>query len=93
MAVCRIVQTIPGATLRKTPKSSFAFSPWIECEEEFCEFEVEKEVFVVSEPFGDNSRYLIHSKTNTESSQMGKIRDAFLRHNALRAFFKWLTGK
>ena len=70
--VCRVVKTIPGAKLTRTPK---LFS-WVR-EAEFCEFTVDGEIFAAEEPFGDNSRYWIGPKPPRWLPQTEKVRDAF----------------
>ena len=74
--VSKIVATIPGARILRWPR--YPFSWWRE--EEFCEWELDGVIFQASEPFGDNSRYLIHSVMPTGwIPQIERVRDAFAR--------------
>jgi hypothetical protein len=50
--VCHAVGAIPGATFKRKPK----FLSWFR-EDAFCEFLVDGEIYIVEEPYGDNSRY------------------------------------
>lgn len=52
--VLKIVRNIPGVIVTEEPK---LFSRTQR--EEFCRFQLDGQEFVVEEPFGDNSRYLI----------------------------------
>jgi hypothetical protein len=54
-------------------------------EEQFCEFEVEGQRFVIEEPYGDNSRYWIGPEPPAWCEQIGVVRDAFVVANALAA--------
>jgi hypothetical protein len=70
--VCKVVETIPGATLVRRPK----FLSWFR-EATFCEFVVDGESFVAEEPWGDNSRYWIGPNPPRWVPQAEKVRDAF----------------
>jgi hypothetical protein len=52
--VVRLVEQVEGVRVLRAPR---IFS-WLR-EEVFCEFELDGEPYEISEPFGDNSRYLI----------------------------------
>ncbi len=82
--VCRVVETIPQAEIKRRPK----FLSWFR-EEVFCEFEVEGETFVAWEPFGDNSRYWIGPEPTRFLPQTQIIKSAFDAVNASRVF-RWL---
>jgi hypothetical protein len=43
----------------------------------FCEFKLEEEYFIVEEPFGDNSRYLIAHKDGLETEQLKLVKNVF----------------
>ncbi len=70
--VCKIVLTIPGAKLIKRPCFLSRFR-----EEEFCEFEVDGQIFAACESFGDNTRYWIGPKPEIWKPQIEKIKEAF----------------
>jgi len=71
--VCRVVETIPGATLVRRPKK---FLSWFR-EDTFCEFTVDGETYEVEEPFGDNSRYWVGPRPPRWLPQTERVRDAF----------------
>jgi hypothetical protein len=73
---CRIVQKIPGAALVRK-------SRLFRDTDEFCEFTLAGETFVIEEPFGDNSRYWIRSNGPSQTSSLLQIRAAFEKHNPL----------
>ncbi|HWG11313.1 MAG TPA: hypothetical protein VN693_07445 [Rhodanobacteraceae bacterium] len=75
---CRVVQTIPGATLLKTPR---LFS-WFR-EETFCIFSVAGATFSAWEPFGDNSRYWVGPEPVGYAHQISLVRAAFEAHAPL----------
>lgn len=50
--------------------------------DEFCEFELNGDVFSAEEPFGDNSRIWIGPKIKKSSLNLSAIRD-FFRHKRL----------
>ena len=73
-AVVGIVRTIPGARLIKEPRR------WrLSSGEDFCEFELEGVKFVVSEPFGDNSRYWIGAKPPRWVAGVERVQEVFTR--------------
>ncbi len=72
--LCRIVETIPGASLVRRPK---AFS-WLR-EDSFCECLVDGELFEAEEPFGDNSRYWVGPHPPRWIAQTERVHDAFQR--------------
>src|SRR5579864_6032168 len=71
-AVCRVVSSIEGAALSRTPKLLSWFRESI-----FCEFSVDGEVFIAEEPYGDNSRYWIGPQPPRQIPQTRRVRDAF----------------
>lgn len=48
-------------------------------EEQFCEFEVEGQRFIVWEPFGDNSRYWVGPEPAVWCKEVDVVRAAFRR--------------
>jgi len=70
--VCRVVEAIPGAMLKRKPK----FLSWFR-EDAFCEFLVDGELYVAEEPWGDNSRYWIGPNPPRWLPQTEKVRAAF----------------
>ena len=85
--VCIVVAQIPGAKLLRSPR----FLSWFR-EEMFCEFELEDRRFVVSEPFGDNSRYLVGPLDGEWYPQISAIRSAFAEANSFVLGLKGLFG-
>jgi hypothetical protein len=52
---CAVASRIPGSRILTEPTRV----SWFTDADDFCRFEVDGQVFVISEPFGDNSRYWI----------------------------------
>jgi hypothetical protein len=78
---CRFVGKIPGvAVLRR--QRHFQFSS----KDEFCEFELEGQRFVVEEPWGDNSRYWVGPKPPQWCPQIERVRNAFAAYKAFWLF-------
>src|SRR5437879_1818550 len=75
-SVCKLVQSIPGARVLRSPKK---FLSWFR-EEVFCEFEVHGKKFGAWEPFGDNSRYWIGPEPPKWCVEVGLVREVFLNH-------------
>jgi hypothetical protein len=78
--VVRVVRSIPGAAVTRTPK----LLSWFR-EEQFCEFTVDGREFVAWEPYGDNSRYWIGPKEEPPNwcEQTAKVMDAFKNRGVL----------
>jgi hypothetical protein len=74
---CRIAQKIPGAALVRK-------SRLFRDTDDFCEFTLAGETFFIEEPFGDNGRYWIGSKSPTPASSLPQVRAAFENHNTLK---------
>lgn len=51
--------------------------------EVFCEFRLEGENFIIEEPFGDNSRYLITHKNGVKVEQLNIVKNVFKSLNPL----------
>ena len=75
---CSVVKQIPGARITRRPK---LFS-WFR-EDDFCEFEIDGITFVISEPFGDNSRYWIGPKPPRWVPQLAVVRETFIKTSGL----------
>ena len=71
---CRVVRAIAAARILRTPRRFRLFD-----DEEFCEFELEGEQFVLYEPYGDNTRYWIGPKQPRWVPQLSIVREAFER--------------
>ena len=71
--LCRVVRSIPGASLTKTP---VIFS-WLR-EEVFCKFVINNVEFEALEPFGDNSRYWIGPSEPLWVPEIEIVRHTFL---------------
>ncbi|MCV2371423.1 hypothetical protein, partial [Roseateles oligotrophus] len=74
---CRVVESIPGAEIVRRSRLFRDTS-------DFCEFRIGDDVFVIEEPFGDNSRYWIGPKNPEGSSSIGVVRRAFESHESWR---------
>ena len=74
---CRIVQKIPGAALVRK-------SRLFRDTDDFCEFTLAGETYVIEEPFGDNSRYRVGSKGSAQASSLLQVRAAFENHNSFK---------
>ena len=76
----RVVRSIPGAVVTRTPK----LLSWFR-EEEFCEFSVDGQPFVAREPYGDNSRYWVGPKAEVPAwcEEIIKVIEAFKSRGAL----------
>jgi hypothetical protein len=72
---CAIAGSIPGSRVLTEPTR---FS-WFTDADEFCRFEVGGQVFVIWEPFGDNSRYWIGSDPPAACPQLARVREVFAR--------------
>lgn len=75
---CKIAARIAGSTLIKT-------SRLFRDSDDFCEFEIGGTTYLISEPFGDNSRFWIGPKVPPTGSHLGVIRAAFGRHRWWRS--------
>jgi hypothetical protein len=73
---CRIAKSIPGVVLIRQ-------SRLFRDTDDFCEFTLAGETYIIEEPFGDNSRYWIGGKEASQSSSLQQVRVAFERHNTL----------
>ena len=69
---CAIAARIPGVELIRRQKRFAWFS-----EEEFCEFQLNGETFVIWEPFGDNSRYWVGRRGGGPSAHLPLVKEAF----------------
>jgi hypothetical protein len=75
--LCRVVSTIPGATLRRRP---VRFLSWFR-ESTFCEFELDGLLFSADEGlWGDDSRYWVGPEPPRWVPQLEAVRQAFLDH-------------
>lgn len=72
----RIARTIPGARMiTRPPVPVFGwFGP-----DAFCRFRIDSTEFVIEEPYGDNSRYLICANPPSPVPELSTVREAFLR--------------
>jgi hypothetical protein len=73
-SLCKTIAAISGAKLIKQR----SLIGDIRGEEEVCEFELNDEIFIVSEPFGDNSRYWIGPKSLKWNANTELVRDMFI---------------
>jgi hypothetical protein len=72
LAACRVPAQLPGATITRT------YRPFRPSPDEFCLFRYRDTEFVILEPFGDNSRYLV-AATDSPSARAAtlEVRAAF----------------
>lgn len=74
---CKIAESIPGAVIIKR-------SRLFRDTDDFCEFKIGDDVFVIEEPFGDNSRYWVGPKDAKPSPSLEVVRNAFEAHESWR---------
>jgi len=74
MGALRIVRTIPGVIIIRSPRNKFL--SWGE-PDEFCEFELEGQIYIIDEPYGDNSRFWIGPKSESHNDHLDTIRKIF----------------
>jgi hypothetical protein len=72
-AACRVVQGIPGVRMIRAHRP-FA---WGRAPADFCEFELNGVRFMIEEPFGDNSRYLVTPVPACSGPELNAVRSAF----------------
>jgi hypothetical protein len=75
--VVRLLRTIPTVTITKLPKR------WVMDDDDFVHFTVNRHLFKVIEPFGDNSRYWIVAEDEAGQGEVEGIRKVFDAHNIL----------
>jgi hypothetical protein len=73
---CKIAASIPGATVVRRSRI-------FRDTDDFCEFTLEGETFIIEEQFGDNSRYWIGTKGISNSDSLLKVRAAFEQYKTL----------
>jgi hypothetical protein len=78
---CKFVSRIPGTKVFRQQKH---FE--LESSDEFCEFEFQKQTFVIQEPFGDNSRFWIGPKPPEWCPQLEALRVIFQLKKAFVLF-------
>jgi len=71
----KILGRIAGVRILRSPLPLSGFR-----EEEFCEFELNGELFAAWEPYGDNSRFWIGPASGTPSKSIQVLIDAFRNH-------------
>jgi hypothetical protein len=72
---CRFIkQAFPKATVRR------------EQSEDFCAFDLNGRTFIINEPWGDNSRYLVHEESPQPSNELQMVRSAFEKYRPSWAF-------
>jgi hypothetical protein len=75
---CKLVSAIPGtAVIRR--------SRLFRDTDDFCEFKIGVDVFILEEPFGDSSRYWVGPKDGEPSHSLDLVRSAFEAHDSWRA--------
>lgn len=74
---CKVAESIPGSVVLRR-------SRLFRDSDDFCEFKIGEDIFVIEEPFGDNSRYCISPKHAKASHSLAIVRRAFETHEAWR---------
>jgi hypothetical protein len=72
---CRIVQKLFPSTVINRQHG-----------DEFCTFRVNGKTFVLEEPFGDNSRYLVYEQPPQPSAELEALKQAFAGYGASWTF-------
>jgi hypothetical protein len=81
--VPKIIRSIPGARLVRTQRSFRLAGP-----DDFCEFVVDGQTFLVIEQFGDNSEFwVVAEPPEPECPPLAKVRSAFESYRGLFGFF------
>jgi hypothetical protein len=80
---CRVVRDIPGARIVRWPRR------WAKDEDEFCEFELAGERFLIIEPFGNSRRFWIVSDPPAPAIAIDNVKGFFERARAI----DWRWGK
>jgi hypothetical protein len=93
---CAVIQDIPGVVVLRHARRLFSREP---DNDEFCEFSVGDEIFVMWEPWGDNSRYWIGTRPPHPCPELEQVCAAFHGYQPmlhtwglLRLFFYALGG-
>lgn len=74
----RVASAIPGVTIVRAQRPLCLSGP-----DDFCEFVLQGNTFLVIEPFGDNSEYWVVSEPPEDSPQLAAVREAFASHRVL----------
>lgn len=74
---CRLVESIPGVEIIRR-------SRLFRDTDDFCEFRIGDDIFVIEEQFGDNSRYWVGPKNAEMSSSTNLVRSKFESHASWR---------
>jgi hypothetical protein len=73
--VCHFVErTFPSTAVRREHSDNFAV------------FDLNERTFIVTEPWGDNSRYLIHQEPVQPSTELETLRAAFEKYRSSSLF-------
>ena len=81
--VKRVIQSIPNARIVAAPTPDLASR-----DGDICFFEVEGQLFVVSEPYGDSDRYWIGTEPPGWSPKVEEVRAAFARTKNFLGFLR-----
>lgn len=79
---CRLVESIPGVFIMRR-------SRLFRDTDDFCEFTLNGETFVIEEPWGDNSRYWVGAKAEPSTASLLLVRQAFERYNTWKATLRF----
>ena len=78
---CRFIGRIPGVKVLRRQRHFQIMS-----DDEFCEFEVEGQKFVIEEPFGDNSRFWVGPNPLNWCPQIDQVRSVFAAYKPFWLF-------
>ena len=76
--VPKVVATIPSALVVRKQRPFRLAGP-----DDFCEFVVDGKTFLVIEPYGDSSEFLVVTEPPEECQQIAKVQHAFAQHRVL----------
>lgn len=77
---CAVIHDMAGAVVLRHARRMFSREP---DNDEFCEFRVGNEIFVMWEPWGDNSRYWIGTRPPHTCAELEQVRAAFCAYRPL----------
>ena len=81
---CKIAESIPGATVMRR-------SRLFRDKDDFCEFRIYGETFIIEELFGDNSRYWVGPNQAGRSASLALVRARFEEHKSWVALARTLS--
>ena len=76
-AICYVAEQVPDVHILRVPG--------LRSRDQFCEFEINGRLFVIEEPFGDNSRYWVGPEPPSWCEEINVVRNTFVKANAIDA--------